>query len=236
MEVNIPAHVGIIMDGNGRWAKRRGLKRTYGHKKGAEVLKKIAKYAFDKGIKVLSVYAFSTENWNRSEEEVNFLMNLFLKHFNKSFEELKKNDIKIIFSGLKEKLNKDVINAMDKVTNETKNNKSGIFNICLNYGGKDEIVYATKNICNDVLNKKIDINDINKNLFNKYLFNELPDIDLLIRTSNEYRISNFMLWQIAYSEMYFTEVLWPDFNKIELDKALKEYKNRDRRFGKIKSK
>ena len=236
MEVNIPVHVGIIMDGNGRWAQKRGLKRTFGHKKGAETLKKIAKYAFEKGVKVLSVYAFSTENWNRSEDEVNFLMDLFLKNFNKSFNDLKKNNIKIVFSGLRDRLNSDVLQAMDKVTEETKNNNGGIFNICLNYGGKDEIINATKNICKDLMNNKLTINDINKESYSKYLFNNLPDIDLLIRTSNEHRISNFMLWQIAYSELYFTEVLWPDFNKREFDKALKEYKNRDRRFGKVKSK
>ena len=234
MEYKIPNHVAIIMDGNGRWAQKRGLKRTKGHQKGAEALKKISEYAYDKKIKVLSVFAFSTENWKRDKEEVDFLMNLFLKAFKENFEAVKKKGVKVIFSGVKDKLSEQVINSMEKMMQETKNNTNGIFNICLNYGGQDEIINATKKISKDVKEGIIDCNDINPDLFNKYLFNDLPPIDLLIRTSGEYRISNFMLWQMAYAEFYFTDTLWPDFDEKQMDKAIESYNNRDRRFGGVK--
>lgn len=234
MDYKVPRHVAIIMDGNGRWAQKRGLKRTKGHQKGADVLKEISEYVYDKGIKVLSVFAFSTENWKRDKEEVDYLMDLFLKAFKKNFDSIKKKGVKVVFSGVKNKLSDKVLKAMEKMTLETKDNKNGIFNICLNYGGQDEIVEASKKICNDVKENKIDIGDINSNMFNKYMFNDLPPIDLMIRTSGEYRISNFMLWQLAYSELYFTDVLWPDFNKEEFDKAIESFSNRDRRFGGVK--
>ncbi len=234
MEYKIPNHVAIIMDGNGRWAQKRGLKRTKGHQKGAEALKKISEYAYDKKIKVLSVFAFSTENWKRDKEEVDFLMNLFLKAFKENFEAVKKKGVKVIFSGVKDKLSEQVIDSMEKMMQETKNNTNGIFNICLNYGGQDEIINATKKISKDVKEGIIDCNDINPDLFNKYLFNDLPPIDLLIRTSGEYRISNFMLWQMAYAELYFTDTLWPDFDEKQMDKAIEAYNNRDRRFGGVK--
>ena len=236
MEYKVPSHVAIIMDGNGRWAKNRGLKRTNGHKKGAEALKKISEYVYDKHIKILSVFAFSTENWKRDKEEVDYLMNLFIKAFKENFEVVKKKNVKVIFSGVKEKLSDKVIKLMDKMMEDTKDNKNGIFNICLNYGGQDEIVEATKKISKEVVNGNIDIKDINKDMFNKYLFNDLPPIDLLIRTSGEYRISNFMLWQMAYAELYFTDTLWPDFDEKEFDKALDSYNKRDRRFGGVKEK
>lgn len=236
MEYKVPSHVAIIMDGNGRWAKNRGLKRTNGHKKGAEALKKISEYVYDKHIKILSVFAFSTENWKRDKEEVDYLMNLFIKAFKENFEVVKKKNVKVIFSGVKEKLSDKVIKQMDKMMEDTKDNKNGIFNICLNYGGQDEIVEATKKISKEVLDGNIDIKDINKDMFNKYLFNDLPPIDLLIRTSGEYRISNFMLWQMAYAELYFTDTLWPDFDEKEFDKALDSYNKRDRRFGGVKEK
>lgn len=236
MEYRVPSHVAIIMDGNGRWAKNRGLKRTNGHKKGAEALKKISEYVYDKHIKILSVFAFSTENWKRDKEEVDYLMNLFIKAFKENFEVVKKKNVKVIFSGVKEKLSDKVIKQMDKMMEDTKDNKNGIFNICLNYGGQDEIVEATKKISKEVVNGNIDIKDINKDMFNKYLFNDLPPIDLLIRTSGEYRISNFMLWQMAYAELYFTDTLWPDFDEKEFDKALDSYNKRDRRFGGVKEK
>lgn len=236
MEYKVPSHVAIIMDGNGRWAKNRGLKRTNGHKKGAEALKKISEYVYDKHIKILSVFAFSTENWKRDKEEVDYLMNLFIKAFKENFEVVKKKNVKVIFSGVKEKLSDKVIKQMDKMMEDTKDNKNGIFNICLNYGGQDEIVEATKKISKEVVNGNIDIKDINKDMFNKYLFNDLPPIDLMIRTSGEYRISNFMLWQMAYAELYFTDTLWPDFDEKEFDKALDSYNKRDRRFGGVKEK
>ena len=236
MEYKNPNHIAIIMDGNGRWAQKRGLKRTKGHQKGADVLKKISEYVYDKNIKVLSVFAFSTENWKRDKEEVDFLMDLFLKAFKENFESVKKKGVKVIFSGVKTKLSDKVLKAMEDMQNETKDNINGIFNICLNYGGQDEIVEATKKISMDIKNDNIDLNDIDSNLFNKYLFNDLPPIDLLIRTSGEYRISNFMLWQMAYAELYFTDVLWPDFNEEEMDKAIESYNKRDRRFGGVKNK
>lgn len=229
-------HVAIIMDGNGRWAQKRGLKRTKGHQKGAEALKKISEYVYDKGIKVLSVFAFSTENWKRDKEEVDYLMDLFLKAFKENFDVVKKKGVKVIFSGVKTRLNDKVIKAMNDMTEETKDNKNGIFNICINYGGQDEIVEATKKISDEVKEGKISVDDINANLFNSYLFNDLPPIDLLIRTSGEYRISNFMLWQMAYSELYFTDVLWPDFDDKEMEKAIDSFMGRDRRFGGVNKK
>lgn len=234
MDYKIPNHVAIIMDGNGRWAQKRGLKRTKGHQRGAKVLKKISEYVYDKKIKVLSVFAFSTENWKRDKEEVDYLMDLFIKVFKDSFKSIKEKGVKIVFSGLKTKLNDKVLKEMEKMTEETKNNKNGVFNICLNYGGQDEIVEATKKIVSDVKEGKIKIDDINKDMYNNYLFNDLPPIDLMIRTSGEFRISNFMLWQMAYAELYFTDVLWPDFDEKELDKAIDSFNKRDRRFGGVK--
>lgn len=234
MENNVPNHVAIIMDGNGRWAVNRGLKRTKGHQKGAEVLKKISEYVYDKGIKILSVFAFSTENWKRDKEEVDYLMDLFIKAFKENFEAVKKKGVKVVFSGVKARLSDKVLAQMKKMTDETKDNKNGVFNICLNYGGQDEIVEATKKICKDVSDGNLSIDDINSKMYNKYLFNDLPPVDLMIRTSGEYRISNFMLWQLAYSELYFTDTLWPDFTNEDLDEAIESFNNRDRRFGAVK--
>lgn len=235
MENNVPNHVAIIMDGNGRWAVNRGLKRTKGHQKGAEVLKKISEHVYDKGIKILSVFAFSTENWKRDKEEVDYLMDLFIKAFKENFEAVKKKGVKVVFSGVKTRLSDKVLAQMKKMTDETKDNKNGVFNICLNYGGQDEIVEATKKICKDVSDGNLSIDDINSKMYNKYLFNDLPPVDLMIRTSGEYRISNFMLWQLAYSELYFTDTLWPDFTNEDLDEAIESFNNRDRRFGAVKN-
>ena len=230
----IPKHVGIIMDGNGRWAKMRGKKRSFGHLEGCKTLENIALYAIECGIQVLSVYAFSTDNFKRSKEEVDYLMNLFITMFNKKMKKIKDNDIKVIFSGRREPLREDVLVSMDKIVEETKNNKRGILNICLNYGGQEEIVDATKKIVELVNNGELNINDIDKNSFYKYLYNDLPPLDLLIRTSGEYRLSNFMPYQSTYSEFYFTNTLFPDFNNQEFDKAIESYSNRDRRFGNTK--
>lgn len=230
----IPKHVGIIMDGNGRWAKMRGKKRSFGHLEGSKTLENIALYAIECGIQVLSVYAFSTDNFKRSKEEVDYLMNLFITMFNKKMKKIKDNDIKVIFSGRREPLREDVLASMDKIVEETKNNKRGILNICLNYGGQEEIVDATKKIVELVNNGELNINDIDKNSFYKYLYNDLPPLDLLIRTSGEYRLSNFMPYQSTYSEFYFTNTLFPDFNNQEFDKAIESYSNRDRRFGNTK--
>lgn len=227
----IPKHVSIIMDGNGRWATKRGLKRSEGHLEGSKTLEKIALYAIKKGVKVLSVYAFSTDNFKRSEEEVNYLMNLFILMFTKKMKKIKKNNIKVIFSGRREGLRSDVLEAMDKITNDTSNNENGILNICINYGGQEEIVDGIKRIVKDVNNNKISIDDIDKAFFSKYLYQDLPPIDLLIRTSGEYRVSNYMIYQMAYSEFYFTDVLFPDFDEKEFDKAIDSFNHRDRRFG-----
>lgn len=231
MKENVPYHVGIIMDGNGRWATTRGKSRSYGHKHGFENLRKLARHIFKKGVKVLSVYAFSTENFKRDKEEVDFLMNLFLKAFNILERELSQEGVKIIFSGRKDPLNNKVYNEMKRIEESTKNNKNAILNVCLNYGGHAEIIDASKKIVKSVLNNKLDINTLDEQTFNKYLYNDLPPLDLLIRTGEELRISNFMLWQLAYAELYFTDVYFPDFNGSEFDKAIKSYNKRDRRFG-----
>lgn len=233
-EIKVPNHVAIIMDGNGRWAKNQGKKRSMGHKAGADNLKKLTKHIFESGVNYLSVFAFSTENFKRSEEEVNYLMNLFFKMFKGSIEEFNQNNIRVVFSGRKEPLSDSVYEAMQKLSNDTKNNTGGVFNICLNYGGQAEIVDATKEICQKVLNKELDINDINEETYYKYMYKDLPPIDLMIRTSGEYRISNFMLYQLSYAELIFTNVYFPDFNEQEFDKALEEYTKRDRRFGNAK--
>lgn len=230
----IPKHVGIIMDGNGRWAKMKGKKRSFGHLEGSKTLENIALYAIECGVQILSVYAFSTDNFKRSKEEVDYLMDLFITMFNKKMKKIKDNDIKVIFSGRREPLREDVLASMDKIVEETKNNKRGILNICLNYGGQEEIVDATKKIVELVNNGELNINDIDKNSFYKYLYNDLPPLDLLIRTSGEYRLSNFMPYQSTYSEFYFTNTLFPDFNNQEFDKAIESYSNRDRRFGNTK--
>lgn len=230
----VPKHVGIIMDGNGRWAKMRGKKRSFGHLEGSKSLEKIALYAIECGVQVLSVYAFSTDNFKRSKEEVDYLMDLFIIMFNKKMKKIKDNGIKVIFSGRREPLRKDVLASMDKIVEETKNNKRGILNICLNYGGQEEIVDATKKIVELVNNGELNIDDVDKNNFYKYLYNDLPPLDLLIRTSGEYRLSNFMPYQSTYSEFYFTDTLFPDFDNREFDKAIESYNKRDRRFGNAK--
>lgn len=230
--LKIPNHVAIIVDGNGRWAKERNLPRSKGHLAGFKRLKEITSYAFEKGINVVSVYVFSTENFKRSKEEVDYLMDLFVNGFKKD-KFYKNKDIKIIFSGRREPLPNDVLSAMEKLSLETKDNKSGILNICLNYGGRSEIVDATKKIVSDVTSGKIDINKLDEVLYQKYLYQDLPDVDLMIRTSGELRLSNFLLWQNSYAEFYFPKTYFPDFTKRKFDKALEEYTKRDRRFGNI---
>lgn len=234
--MNIPKHVAIIMDGNGRWATKRNLSRSIGHLEGSKTLKKIVEYAFSNGIEILSVFAFSTENFKRSKEEVNYLMNLFVKMFKDYFDELNEKGIKIVFSKKESGLPDKLENIIKDVTEKTKDNKNGIFNVCINYGGQDEIVDVVKKISKKVLDGNINIDDINKNIIEENLYQKLPPIDLLIRTSGEYRISNYMLWQMAYSEMYFTNTYFPDFDEFELKRAIEEYSKRDRRFGNIEDK
>jgi len=233
-KLKIPYHVGIILDGNGRWATERGLKRSEGHKAGFETLKILSKHVFTRGVKVLSVFAFSTENFNRTKDEVDYLMNLFLKGFKSSIKEFNKNNIKVVFSGRKEPLSDKVYESMKSLEKETLNNTGGVLNICLNYGGQTEIVDTTKKLINDVLDDKLKTEDITPEIFMKNLYNDLPPMDFLIRTSGEIRVSNFMLFSLAYAEMYFPLTYFPDFKESEFDKALEEYTKRDRRFGKNK--
>ena len=233
--LKVPTHVGIILDGNGRWAKAKNKIRSEGHKAGFENLKKLSTYILGKGINILSVYAFSTENFKRSKEEVDYLMNLFVKKFKTEKSYFKKNNVKVVFSGIrKPPLPEDVINVMIDMEEYTKDCNGGILNICINYGSYSEIIDAIKRINGDVLNNKLNINDLDENVFNTYLYQDLPPIDLMIRTSGEQRLSNFMLWQNSYAEFYFPKVHFPDFDEKEFDKAILEYTSRDRRFGGIK--
>ena len=220
----VPNHIGIIMDGNRRWAKEKKKKTIEGHLAGANRIISLAKYIFDKGVKYLSIYAFSTENFNRSAEEVSYLMGLIIKFFNERVNELHDYNIKIVVSGLRDNLSKEVLKCIDNVADLTKDNTGGVLNVCLNYGGRREIVDAVNKI------KEANVN-ITEETFGKYLYNDLPDLDYVIRTSGEERISNFMLWQISYAEFYFPKVYFPDFDEKEFDKALEIYNNRNRRFG-----
>lgn len=233
-EVKLPTHVGIIMDGNGRWAKKRNKSRSYGHKCGFENLRKLTKHIFKKNIKYLSIFAFSTENFKRSKEEVDYIMNLFLTAFKKFQKELNKEGVKIIFSGREKPFSDEVIEEMKRIEKNTENNTNATLNVCFNYGGRAEIVDASKKIAKDVMDKKLDVESIDEEIFSKYLYQDLPPMDLLIRTGGDFRISNFMLYNLAYAELYFTDLYFPDFDEKEFDKALDSFSNRDRRFGGIK--
>ncbi len=234
MSNGIPKHVAIIMDGNGRWATRQGKKRTEGHYAGYKRLKKTALYILSKGVKYLSVFAFSTENFKRSEEEFSYLMDLFLKAFKSDKNFFIKNDIKVVFSGRGKPLSDEVLEVMDEIEEGTKDCKKGTFNFCINYGGQSEVVDAAKKVAEDYKNNNIDLDKIDTEEFYKYLYNDLPPVDLMIRTSGEVRISNFMLYSIAYAELYFTETCFPDFDEKEFDKALESYQNRNITKGTVK--
>ncbi len=224
MENNIPIHVGIIMDGNRRWAKEKGKKTLEGHLAGANRIIDLSSYIFSKGVKYLSIYAFSTENFNRSKEEVSYLMGLIVKFFTERVKELDEKNIKIIFSGRKEPLSNRIYKIITEVQEMTKNNTAGTLNICLNYGSRAEIV--------DTVNKLIrDGKEITEESISHNLYQDLPDLDFVIRTSGEERLSNFMLWQASYAEFYFPKVYFPDFDEKEFDKAIDEYIHRNRRFG-----
>ncbi len=232
---NLPKHIAFIMDGNGRWARRRGLPRTAGHNEGGKTLLKIVNYCSEMGIKAMTVYAFSTENWSRPKNEVDYLMELPSRYIKAYLPKMNEANIKMNFIGfidpLPEKMKMELKEALDA----TKDNTGMIFTIALNYGAQDEIVDATKQIVRDFTNKKVKMEDINKDYFAKKLMTVgLPDVDLLIRTSGEMRISNYLLWQISYSELYFTNKYWPDFNETELKKAIVEFQKRNRRFGGLK--
>jgi len=233
--MNVPKHVAIIMDGNGRWATKKGLKRSEGHLEGSKNLEKLAIHALSMGVEVLSVYAFSTDNFKRSEEEVDYLMNLFVKMFKTKFDKFNKKGIRVLFSGRKINLREEVLKSMEEMEDKTKENNGGILNICLNYGGQEEIIDGAIKLAKDI-NNGLNISEFSREDFYKYLYNDLPPIDLLIRTGGEQRVSNFMLYQISYSEFYFTNTLFPDFDKSELNKALFMYENKDRRFGGLNNK
>ena len=228
----IPTHVAIIMDGNGRWAKKRNMPRIKGHYEGMQTVKKITKYASKLGIKYLTLYAFSTENWARPKEEVSYLMDLPEKMFTSFMPELMENNVKVEVIGVVEKLPENTRRAVEDAIEQTKNNTGLKLIFALNYGSKDEIVTAVKRIAQGAANNEYKVEEIDEQLISDNLFTkDTPDPDLLIRTSGEQRISNFLLWQIAYSEFIFTKVAWPDFVEEEFYKALLEYQSRDRRFG-----
>jgi len=230
-DLKIPNHVAIILDGNRRWAREHHLPKLEGHRKGFSNIKTRAKYIFKKGVKYLSIFCFSTENFKREESEVNYLMNLFVTEFRSSCEELNKSNIKVIFSGRRDNLRGDVIEAMEYLKENTQSNTGGILNICLNYGGQIEIVDATKKIVKEVIDNNLSLDNITPDTFKGYLYNDLPNVDLMIRTGGDLRISNFLLWQIAYAELYFPTCYWPDFTEEEFDNALLAFNGRERRFG-----
>jgi undecaprenyl diphosphate synthase len=230
---NLPNHIAIIMDGNGRWAKQQGKPRTYGHKKGVDSVREIIEASVEIGINYLTLYAFSTENWKRPKLEVRTLMSLLVSSLKKELQTFVDNDIKLLTIGDLNHLPKNAQKELAEVIKKTKNNKTLTLTLALNYGARDEIVNVIKNISKKVVNNQLTIEEINKKIINNHLYTfSLPDVDFLIRTSGEKRISNFLLWQIAYAEFYFTEVLWPDFKKENFYKAILEYQKRERRFGK----
>ena len=228
----LPEHVAIIMDGNGRWAERRNLPRAMGHKAGCETLEKTVEDCVRLGVECLTVYAFSTENWKRSALEVGALMKLLRFYMVKLIDVANKNNVKAVMIGDGSRFEPDIRKGIKKLIEATKNNTGMVFAFAINYGGRDEIKRAVENIADDVESGKISKSDISEELISSYLdTKDLPDPDLLIRTSGELRVSNFLLWQIAYSEFYITDTLWPDFDKDELLKAVESYSKRQRRFG-----
>lgn len=232
--MNIPRHVAIILDGNGRWAKAKGMPRDYGHIQGTRNVERICQEAWQLGIKYLTVYAFSTENWKRPKSEVDFLMRLLRDYMKTRLKKAMKNDMRIRVIGDHSSLDVDIRESILKIEEQTKDNQGLNFTIALNYGGRDEMLRAVKKLARDVQERKVVPDDIDEALYESYLDTaDIPDPDLLIRTSGEQRLSNFLLWQSAYTEFYFTDVFWPDFTKEELLKAVEAYDKRQRRFGKV---
>lgn len=228
----LPVHIGIIMDGNGRWAKKRGLPRKAGHSVGAKTFRKITRYCSDIGIKYLTVYAFSTENWKRPEDEVRSLMKLFKSYLEEALADFKDDSIVVKFIGDKAPFDEDLRNLMIENEESSKDRDGMVLNIAMNYGSRDEIVRAVKNICNDVQSGAVLSENIDEQLISDYLYTSgQPDPDLIIRPSGEYRISNFLLWQSAYTEFVIMNKLWPDFETSDLDEAIKIYSQRNRRYG-----
>ena len=233
--MNIPQHVAIILDGNGRWAKAKGMPRNYGHAQGSKNVEKICEEAWRMGIKYLTVYAFSTENWNRPKEEVNALMKLLRNYMKTCLKTAAKNDMKVRVIGDITKLDEDIQKRILELEEATKNNGGLNFQIAINYGSRDEITRAVRTLAEDVKEGKLMPEEVNEACIERYLdTHDIPDPDLLIRTSGEQRLSNYLLWQLAYTEVYFTDVPWPDFSKQELEKAIEQYNRRDRRYGGVK--
>jgi|UniRef100_I5AR39 undecaprenyl diphosphate synthase len=233
--LKLPQHIAIILDGNGRWAKRKGMPRSYGHIVGCDNLEKMCDMMCEMGIKYLTVYAFSTENWKRSPDEVRTLMNLFRKYLKRCMRKAKKNEMRVKIIGDPSALDEDIQESIKELEGMSKDYDKMFFQIALNYGGRDEIERAVTKLADDVREGKIPEGRITGEVFEQYLDTAgMPDPDLMIRTSGELRISNFLLWQLAYTEFYFTDVAWPDFNRKELIKAIEKYNGRDRRFGDAK--
>lgn len=230
---NYPKHLAIIMDGNGRWAKKQGMMRIFGHENAMNAVRQTVEYCVEHHIDYLTLYAFSTENWNRPAMEVNALMELLVKFLKKEVDALSKNNIRLKTIGRLDLFPKKAKETLLETIDKLKNNTGTTLTLALGYGAREELLTVVKEIANDVKNNVISTETINESVINAHLYtHDLPDVDLLIRTSGEYRISNFLLWQIAYAELYFTEVLWPDFNKNHLNEAILSYQKRERRFGK----
>ncbi|WP_092477357.1 isoprenyl transferase [[Clostridium] polysaccharolyticum] len=230
--MKIPQHVAVILDGNGRWAKKRRMPRKYGHAQGAKAVEQVCENAWRMGIKYLTVYAFSTENWKRPEDEIDAIMKLFRDYLKNCLEISRKNDMRVRIIGDRSCLNEDIIKVITQLEEESKNNQGLNFQVALNYGSRDEITRAVKKIAQKIENGTLRSEEINETIISDELDTcDIPDPDLMIRTSGEQRLSNYMLWQLAYAEFYFTDVLWPDFDKKELEKAVAFYNKRDRRFG-----
>ncbi|WP_251388651.1 isoprenyl transferase [Mediterraneibacter agrestimuris] len=233
--MNVPQHIAIILDGNGRWAKAKGMPRNYGHAQGSKNVERICEEAWRMGIKYLTVYAFSTENWNRPQSEVDALMKLLRNYMKTCLKTAAKNDMKVRVIGDKSALDDDIRNRIEELEEASRNNNGLNFTIALNYGSRDEIVRAARALAKDCADGKVAPDEIDEKRYESYLDTaEIPDPDLLIRTSGEQRLSNYLLWQLAYSEFYFTDIPWPDFTKEELARAIEYYNSRDRRFGGIK--
>lgn len=230
--MNVPQHIAIIMDGNGRWAAKRGMPRNYGHTQGSKTVEVICEDAYKMGVKYLTVYAFSTENWSRPKSEIDALMKLLRNYMKTCIKTATKNNMRVRVIGDKTGLDADIRERILELEEVSKNNTGLNFQIAINYGGRDEIIRAVKKLVKDKEKNKFNFEDIDEKLFEEYLdTNDIPDPDLLIRTSGELRLSNFLMWQLAYSEFYITDVLWPDFTKDELSKAIEQYNSRERRYG-----
>ena len=233
--MNVPQHIAMILDGNGRWATSKGMPRNYGHAQGSKNVEKICEVAYKMGVKYLTVYAFSTENWNRPQSEVDALMTLLRNYMKTCLKTAEKNRMKVRVIGDKTRLDDDIRTRIEELEEASKNNDGLNFQIAINYGSRDEMVRAMRKMMKDCEAGKITSDEVTEEVFESYLDTHgIPDPDLLIRTSGELRLSNYLLWQLAYTEFYFTDVPWPDFTKEELEKAIMQYNNRDRRYGKIK--